>query len=179
MQLASEAGIAPPLRYADAKAGVAIMDYVVELPLQRYPGGAAILARDIAALVSKLHATGLFPGIGDFRQLIRSMLTHLQAGFARGLLDAHMEGFEGIVAAYPWNPAAHVSCHNDPNPRNTLFDGKRLWLIEANSGFAGDEHCAWKDVFGRVRIGAPRFALRRVVGQCVGTRMTHLRRVEP
>jgi aminoglycoside phosphotransferase (APT) family kinase protein len=138
MQIASDAGIAPPLRYADAEAGVAIMDYVAEQPLHQYPGGVATLSRDLAALVEKLHATSLFPAVGDFRQLIRRMLAHVQSGCASGLLDRHVEAFERVVAAYPWNPAAHVSCHNDPNPRNTLFDGNRLWLIDWETSYRND-----------------------------------------
>ena len=138
MQIASDAGIAPPLRYADAEAGVVIMDYVAEQPLHQYRGGAATLLRDLAALVEKLHATSLFPAVVDFRQLIRRMLAHVQSGCANGLLDRHVEAFERVVAAYPWNPAAHVSCHNDPNPRNTLFDGNRLWLIDWETSYRND-----------------------------------------
>ncbi len=138
MQIAADAGIAPPLRYADAEAGVAIMDYVAEQPLHPYPGGAAALSRDLAALVEKLHATSLFPAVVDFRQLIRRMLAHVQSGCASGLLDRHVENFERIVAAYPWSPAAHVSCHNDPNPRNTLFDGNRVWLIDWETAYRND-----------------------------------------
>lgn len=138
MQIASDAGIAPRLHYADAEAGVAIMDHIVEQPLHRYPGGAAMLARDVTALVAKLHATSMFPVVGDFRQLIRRMLTHIQSGFARGLLDTHVENFERIATAYPWNPAAHVSCHNDPNLRNTLFDGTRLWLVDWETAYRND-----------------------------------------
>jgi Ser/Thr protein kinase RdoA (MazF antagonist) len=31
-----------------------------------------------------------------------------------------------------------VSCHNDPNPRNTLFDGRRLWLIDWETAYRND-----------------------------------------
>jgi aminoglycoside phosphotransferase (APT) family kinase protein len=138
MQLAVDAGIAPPLRYASGEAGVAIMDHIGEQPLQMYPGGAAMLARDSAALIAKLHATSLFPAVVDFRQLIRRILVQLRSGFSAGLLDAHEENFERIVAAYPWNAAAHVSSHNDPNPRNMLFDGSRLWLIDWETAYRND-----------------------------------------
>jgi aminoglycoside phosphotransferase (APT) family kinase protein len=138
MQRASDAGIAPPLHHADVDAGVAIMDYVAEQPLHKYPGGAGALARDVAALVAKLHATSPFPVVVDFRQLVRRMLAHVQSGFSRGILDAHVANFERILAAYPWNPATHVSCHNDPNPRNTLFDGTRLWFIDWETAYRND-----------------------------------------
>jgi hypothetical protein len=79
MELASQAGIAPRLHYADAQAGVAIMEYVSEQPLQEYPGGPPMLARDVAALLAKLHATSLFPAVVDFRHLIRRMLMNMLA----------------------------------------------------------------------------------------------------
>ncbi len=39
MQAAAQAGIAPAVHYADAAAGVAIMDFVTGRPLKDYPGG--------------------------------------------------------------------------------------------------------------------------------------------
>jgi hypothetical protein len=50
--------------------------------------------------------------------------------FTAGLLDPHLAGFQRIREAYPWDDSTHVSSHNDPNPRNVLFDGERLWLID-------------------------------------------------
>jgi hypothetical protein len=39
-------------------------------------------------------------------------------------------GFERIREVYPWDAGSFVSSHNDPNPRNILFDGTRLWLVD-------------------------------------------------
>ncbi len=132
MRIAAEAGIAPPLHYADAEAGISVIDYIVQQPLAAYS------LRALATLVAKLHATSSFPAVGDYRNLVRRLLTYTQSGFVPGLLDAHREGFERVVAAYPWNPAAHVSSHNDPNARNTLFDGNRLWLIDWETAYRND-----------------------------------------
>src|SRR5690349_4837510 len=41
MRTASEAGLAPPLLYADDAAGAAIMEFIAGHPLAAYPGGAA------------------------------------------------------------------------------------------------------------------------------------------
>jgi aminoglycoside phosphotransferase (APT) family kinase protein len=132
MRIAAEAGIAPPLHYVDGELGISVIDYIVQQPL------AANSLRALATLLSELHATSLFPAVGDYRNLVRRLLTYVQSGFAPGLLDAHRESFERIVAAYPWNPAAHVSSHNDPNARNTLFDGNRLWLIDWETAYRND-----------------------------------------
>jgi len=56
----------------------------------------------------------------------------------KACLDPHLEGFETIRAAYPWDASALVSSHNDPNPRNILFDGQRLWLVDWELRFRND-----------------------------------------
>jgi Ser/Thr protein kinase RdoA (MazF antagonist) len=58
--------------------------------------------------------------------------------FAAGLLDRHVEAFERIRDAYPWNASAAVSSHNDPNPRNFVFDGARLWLIDWETAYRNE-----------------------------------------
>jgi Ser/Thr protein kinase RdoA (MazF antagonist) len=58
--------------------------------------------------------------------------------FATGLLDAHFAGFERVCAAFPWDDAGRVSSHNDPNPRNWLFDGERLWLVDWETAFRNE-----------------------------------------
>jgi Phosphotransferase enzyme family len=57
---------------------------------------------------------------------------------ASGLLDRHTAGFEQIRAAYPWQPEAFVSAHNDPNQFNLLYDGDRLWLIDWETASRND-----------------------------------------
>jgi hypothetical protein len=68
------------------------------------------------------------------------MLAYLRGSgqFASGLLDPHQEGFERIRAAYRWDASGLVSAHNDPNPRNILFDGERLWLIDWETAYRND-----------------------------------------
>ena len=42
------------------------------------------------------------------------------------------------ASVYPWNASSPVSSHNDPNPRNIIFDGERLWLIDWETAFRND-----------------------------------------
>jgi aminoglycoside phosphotransferase (APT) family kinase protein len=140
MQTAADAGVAPPLLYADADAGVAIMDFVESRPLHDYPGGPAALARDLGRLVARLQATPVFPAFVDYMESLDRMLVYVRRStvFAPGLLDPHCEGFERIRQAYPWDAAAFVSSHNDPNPRNVIFDGDRLWLVDWETSYRND-----------------------------------------
>ncbi len=53
MRIASEAGIAPPLRHADDANGVVIMDFVPQRQLSEYPGGPAGVAAALGALARR------------------------------------------------------------------------------------------------------------------------------
>ena len=138
MKIASDAGIAPPLRYVDDSTGVAILDFVTQRPLGDYPGGPAALAAAVGKLAFDLQNTPAFPHLGDYRVFTERMLSFIQRGFGAGLLDPHKELFERIREAYPWDSSRHVSSHNDPNPGNILYDGQRLWLIDWETSYRND-----------------------------------------
>jgi len=141
MKAAVDAGIAPQLRFVDPEQGVAVMDFVTQRPLQDYPGGPRALTRDLGGLVRRLQESTEFPTPAiPYVERIRRMLAFVRGSrvFAAGLLDPHREGFERIAEAYPWNDATRVSSHNDPNPRNILFDGTRLWLVEWETAYRND-----------------------------------------
>jgi len=105
-----------------------------------HPGGVAGLARALGALIAKVQATPPFPIFGSYPEVIRSVLGALRKSsfFAAGQLDPHAEGLARIFNALSWDTSALVSCHNDPNPRNILFDGERLWLIDWELAFRND-----------------------------------------
>jgi aminoglycoside phosphotransferase (APT) family kinase protein len=140
MRIAAAAGIAPRLHYANADQGVAIMDFVEQRPLNQYPGGGAQLAQDLGGFIARLQATPVFPPFGDYLQFIARIFGFIRGSrlFAAGILDPHAEAFEKVRAGYPSEGLALVSSHNDPNPRNVLFDGERLWLIDWETAFRND-----------------------------------------
>jgi hypothetical protein len=138
MQTAAGAGLAPPIRYANDDTGTVIIDFVAVRPLDTFPGGPLALASALGELVQKLQATEPFPVLGDYRFFLQQMLKRLAGLAAPGLLDPHVEAFERIRQAYPWDAASHVSSHNDPNPHNILFDGERLWLIDWETAYRND-----------------------------------------
>lgn len=141
MRAAAAAGLAPPVLYDDAEAGVAIKALVESRPLDSYPGGpvALALARALGTLAARLQATDLFPPVADYPSLVGGLLDRLQAtGLYRGLLGPHRDAFERLRAAYPWDTSGLVSSHNDSHPGNILFDGERLWLIDWETAFRND-----------------------------------------
>ncbi len=140
MTRAAEAGIAPPVRFLDGEGGVVVMDFLTSRPLDEFPGGPPALVRAAGELTARLQSVQGFPTLADYRSLLRRMIGALQGAglFAGGLLDAHAEGFERIADTYPWDAEDTVASHDDPNVRNLLFDGARLWLVDWETAYRND-----------------------------------------
>jgi thiamine kinase-like enzyme len=140
MRIAAEAGIAPRLHYLDANDRVVIMDFIEDRPLETYPGGRRELARAIGAMLKELQTLPLFPCFVDYPDIVNRLWTHVcRTGlFADGLLDAASQRLAQILEAYALRAEKYVSSHNDVLPRNVLFDGKRLWLIDWENGYRND-----------------------------------------
>lgn len=132
MTAAAAAGAAPRVHHVDPASGVAIMDFVAARPLVTYPGGPEALASALGTLIAAVQAAPLFPGHGDYPRAIADLLDHASRSplLAPGGLSPHAEGLALIRSMLTWDPATRVSSHNDPNPRNMLFDGERLWLVD-------------------------------------------------
>ena len=140
MQIAAEAGIAPRVHHIDETAGVAVMDFIQERPPRTYPGGPVALARAIGEILRVLQGTSRFPEFVEYPDLVNRLWAWVRRTglFAPGVLDQHTEHFRRVCEAYAWDAASSVSSHNDPVPRNILFDGRRLWLIDWESAYRND-----------------------------------------
>src|SRR4051812_40754340 len=140
MRLAAEAGIAPRIHYLDAGARIVMMDFIEDRPLETYPGGARGLARAVGALLQKLQALPLFSRFMDYPDMVERLWTHVcNTGlFADGVLDAASQRLADTRTAYVLEPKKYVSSHNDVLPRNLLFDGERLWLIDWENAYRND-----------------------------------------
>ncbi len=132
MLAAAEAGVAPAVRYSDPAAGVAVMDFIEARPLAEHPDGREGVVRELGALIARIQAGRPFPMLGGGQDTVRVLLDGLAASglFAPGLLEPHAEALARLRAVRPWEAAALVPSHNDPNPRNLIYDGRRLWLVD-------------------------------------------------
>jgi hypothetical protein len=85
-----------------------------------------------------LQQTPVFPYFMDYANIVSRLFAHVRGTglFADGLLDPHAERLARIQKSL--EPATPVSSHNDPNPLNILFDGKRLWLVDWESAYRND-----------------------------------------
>jgi phosphotransferase family enzyme len=140
MAAAAAAGAAPDVHFTDPAAGVAIMDFISGRPLSQHPGGPLGMVRALGGLIAKVQTTTPFPAIGSYLDVIEYLLASLCKSelLTPGGLAPHAEGLARIRAALPWTASALVSCHNDPNPRNILFDGERALFIDWELAFRND-----------------------------------------
>ncbi|MCW6510379.1 phosphotransferase [Lichenifustis flavocetrariae] len=140
MRIAAEAGIAPKIYHIDESARVAVMDFVEERPLRLFPGGPHALAQAVGRLLASLQGTRPFPHFIEYPEMVGRLWWWVcQSGlFASGVLDPCTERLAQLRASYVWDTASSVSSHNDPVPRNILFDGERLWLIDWESAYRND-----------------------------------------
>ena len=140
MRFAAEAGIAPRIHYLDTGDRVVMMDFIEDRPLETYPGGAQGLAQAVGAMLKKLRALPLFSSFMDYPDVVDRLWVHVcKTGlFADGVLDAASQRLADIRKAYALEPENDLSSHNDILPRNLLFDGERLWLIDWENAYRND-----------------------------------------
>lgn len=143
MRIAAAGLLAPRVRYADAEDGVAIMDFIEERPLSlEYCGTPDQLVVEAAQTVRALHAGPPFPPLVDYLDGIDALVAQFQA---RGLVAPAamaelLDRYRELRARYRTDPADLVASHNDLNPRNILYDGSRLWLVDWESAFLADRY---------------------------------------
>ena len=132
MRAAADAGVAPRVHHSDPVAGVTVMDFIEARPLAEHPGGSAAVVQGLGALIARIQTCPPFPTLGDGRDTLQLLLATLARSglFAPGLLDPHAEALARLRVVRPWDAAALVPSHNDPNPRNLISDGRRLWLVD-------------------------------------------------
>ena len=136
MAIAADAGVCPRLLFADAQAGVALVEHVESRPR---PDRSTML-REAGAMLRRLHAAPAFPPLVDFPDGLDQLIARLQA---LDLVDAAalaplLNRWSELRAACRWGEDGLVASHNDPNPRNLIWDGRRLWLVDWEAAFLND-----------------------------------------
>lgn len=139
MSAAAAAGAAPAVHYCDAGSGVCVMDFVAARPLAEHPGGSLGLARALGELLAKVRSAAPFADYGPYPDLIRTLLESptVSGRFPPSELSACHDGLARIAKALPWGRDQAPS-HNDISPRNLLFDGQRLWLVDWELAWLND-----------------------------------------
>lgn len=143
MEIAAEALLAPRVRYADAEDGVTIMEFIQERSLSLdYAGTRTDLLVEMGQTLRALHAAPAFPPLVDYLDGIDALVARFQGfGLLSSEASAELFGLQArLRGAYRTAPQDMVSSHNDLNPRNILYDGARLWLVDWESSFLADRY---------------------------------------
>lgn len=143
MAAAAAAFLAPRVRYADAADGVAIMDFIEEQSLVLdYRGTRADLIVEAAQSIRALHETPAFPPLIDYMDGMDGLIGVFQASglIAPAAVEELFARYAVLRAGYRTAEGDRVSSHNDLNPRNILYDGARLWLVDWESSFLADRY---------------------------------------
>ena len=142
MNIAADAGIAPPVRYADAEQALAITDYVETTSFSGHFAAREDLLRELVRTIKALHATPLFPPLVGFLDGVDIFIQQYKALdlLPEATTTEHFARYAEIQRAYPRHDPDLVSSHNDLHPNNMLFDGKKLWLIDWEAAFRNDRY---------------------------------------
>jgi len=141
MRTAAAACLAPRVHYACAKDRVTITDFVPSLPLAlEYPGDGRPMVVELAQTIRALHQAPPFPPMVDYLDGMQELIRHHRT---TTLLDPAatapvLERYAALGAAYRTADADRVSSHNDLNPGNIVYDGRRLWLVDWEAAFLAD-----------------------------------------
>jgi aminoglycoside phosphotransferase (APT) family kinase protein len=146
MAAAAEACLAPRVRHACAADGVVIMDLVEQRSLALdYPGSRRDLLVELGQAARALHAMAPFPPLVDYLDAMEQLIGQFQTSglFPATATEAHLEAYRALAMVYRRLRPEPAPSHNDLNPGNILYDGRRLWLIDWESAFQADR---WVDV---------------------------------
>ena len=143
MRIAADAALAPRVHYANAEDGVTIVDFIPQKSLVLdYPGDRSALVVELAQTVRLLHETPAFPPLVDYLDGMDALIVRFQESgiVAPDAIAPYLAAYGELATVYRRLPADPVSSHNDINPRNLIYDGRRLWLVDWQAAFLADRY---------------------------------------
>jgi hypothetical protein len=133
MRLASQADVAPTIRYASVDDRLLISDFVDVKPYPADP------APDIARVIRRVHALPGFPMAIKYFDVIDGFIRRFLAAkhLPESATDELFRLYAEVANVYPREDDL-VASHNDLKPQNILFDGARFWLVDWEAAFLSD-----------------------------------------
>ncbi|HEY9621524.1 MAG TPA: phosphotransferase [Crinalium sp.] len=136
---AAQAGVAPFVYYANED-GVTITDFIEAKPLPKPLTTDRLI--ELAGIVQAIHAAPNFPPLVNYLDGIDGFIQHFKASklLPEEATQEHFKYYAKIQKAYPRHDPDRVPSHNDLNPRNLLFDGQRIWVVDWEAAFQNDRY---------------------------------------
>lgn len=134
LHVAAEAGIAPNCYYADPVAGIVIMKYIKPQP----KSNEARWLSNVAITLHHLHTLPTFPPMHQtLFGYMESLMNELQVYSLSTLLNNYLNKVREIQSILQPHLIL-ISCHNDLNANNILFDGEKIYFIDWEAAGASD-----------------------------------------
>ena len=151
MNIAAEAGIAPHVYYSHTEDAVSITDFIETRPLSEHFTSPNELLPELVKIIKSIHSTPLFPKLVNYLDGIDLFIQNFKTSglLAESATEEHFKYYSQIQKAYPRYDGDIVSSHNDLNPNNILFDGKKIWIIDWEAAFQNDRYVDLANVANR------------------------------
>ena len=151
MNLAAEAGIAPYVYYSNAQDAVSITDFIETKPLSEHWASPNELLPELVKIIKSIHSTPLFPKLVNYLDGIDMFIQNFKASdlLPERATEEHFRYYSQIQNVYPRYDGDVVSSHNDLNPNNILFDGKKIWIIDWEAAFQNDRYVDLANIANR------------------------------
>ncbi|WP_405880999.1 phosphotransferase [Streptomyces sp. NBC_01136] len=138
-RLLGEKGIGPAVRSADAEEGVLVMDRVDGHPVRPAARWQALSVADLLAQLHSLAWDNPARLYAEKRRVAGDSVLRLTERIpALALFGEALREFDALRAGLRELAVPQTLCHNDLNPGNMLFDGRRAWLIDFDHVGPGD-----------------------------------------
>lgn len=139
INLAAQAGVAPFVYYANED-GVSITDFIEAKPLPKPLKTDHLI--ELAGIVQAIHSASNFPPLVNYLAGIDGFIQPFKASqlLPEKATQEHFKYYAEIQKAYPRHDPDRVPSHNDLNPRNLLFDGQRIWVVDWEAAFQNDRY---------------------------------------
>lgn len=141
LKIAGKAGVAPRPVGSDVNEGISITEFISVSPTSEdMTAEARLLA--IIETVKALHSAPLFPGLMSYLDCVDILINQVRvsAVLPASALNEFLIAYDKLASAYPRYDQHLVSSHNDLNPSNVMFTGKRAWFVDWESAFAADRY---------------------------------------
>ncbi|NHA04471.1 phosphotransferase [Mucilaginibacter sp. HC2] len=142
MGLAASANIAPHVYYSNDEDALAITDFVQNKSLREGFASGKDLITALGNTIKAMHELPLFPKLVNFLDGVDIFIEQFKALhiFPEHVTAEYFSLYAEIQKAYPRHDTDMVSSHNDLNPNNILFDGKKIWVIDWEAAFQNDRY---------------------------------------
>jgi hypothetical protein len=142
MEVAAEAGLAPPIHHINKRTGITITGYIQHTPLQNAFQSPEVLLMELTKTIRAIHELPTFSKESSLLDTVDGLVSEFKSSqmLTGPAFDACFAYYEVIKAHYPWYDTDKVSSHNDLNPNNMVFDGAKIWIIDWDAAFRNDRY---------------------------------------